>query len=119
MRTGSRGESTGYQDGRLSFVGDSQGFLESAFLRDPERRQILRVDETHGLPGAEVRRAPGNRRTNGLRGVAFAVRAGSQHPTQFRYALDGRPDVPLEIGKSQVADEVAAGLFFDGQVTEA
>src|ERR1017187_6617022 len=106
MSTGARGESTGEQDGRLAFVGGSQGFLKSAFLRDPET-------------GAEVRRAPGNRRTNGLRGVAFAVRAGSQHPTQFRYALDGRPDVPLEIGKSQVADEVAAGLFFDGQVTEA
>src|SRR5664279_3221543 len=54
----------------LSLVSGALEFFVTAFLRDPNRSQVLRMDQTHRPCRAEALVAPGDHCANGFRRIA-------------------------------------------------
>src|SRR5271167_3308549 len=78
----------GQHGGRPTFVSRMPEFLKSTFFRDPNRCQILRIDQAKYPSRPKVRFAPADHRANRLSGVAFAVYSGSEYPAQLRRAAE-------------------------------
>jgi hypothetical protein len=47
------------------------------------------------------------------------VRASGEYPADFRRAVQGWLKVTLEIGESELADEIAGSLLLNGPIAEA
>src|SRR4030095_13373729 len=90
-------------DRRLSLVRRARELPIAALLRNPDRHGILRIDQAHRPRRCEVCIAPADRRADGLRAEALALRPGRQCPADLRRAGEGGRDLPLEVGEPDLA----------------
>ena len=91
----------------------------AAFLRDPDRREVLRIDQAHGARRAEAAVAPGRGRADRLGRVAAPVAPRDERPAELRDAGERRVEAALEVGEAELADVLARLLLLDGPIAEA
>src|SRR5260370_27478628 len=97
--------------GGVTMVDRSMALGVSAFLRDPDRAQVCRIDQAHGSRRPEAQRAPGEGRTDGLGRKALAVRPGGQHPSAFGRSTQSWLNLSFVVDKPDLADKSARVLL--------
>src|SRR5262249_11545075 len=86
---------------------------------DRERRAVRWLDHAHRARAAEVRVAPGDRRTHRFAREAAAVRPGRERPTGFGCVAERGLDLALEVREADFADEAPRRLLAHDPITEA
>ena len=89
----------------MEFVCGALELAVVAFFCDADGGEIFWVDDAGGARRREVRVAPGDGRSDGFGGVAFAASLRYEGPAYFRDASESR-NVPLVVREANFSDEI-------------
>lgn len=76
------------------------------------------MNDACGLLWGEATITPDEYRAERFGGVALSVRRGRKDPSRFWNVAERRFEVALEIGESDLAEEISGGVLFRDPVTK-